>query len=141
MTEQNRDGWGPFATDGAPLAAAPVIGVPDPGGMKYDRGKPRFDLLPPEAWTMGLTSADLEGVVRVLEFGARKYAAHSWQTVPEAERRYTAAAGRHTAHRLCEGGCALDAESGLPARWHNLCDAVFLFALASRALREGRWIP
>lgn len=118
--------------------AIPAVPSDDYYARKADCGKRRYDLLPPEAWSMGLSSDDLDGVVRVLEFGDRKYAAHSWQHVPGAFARYQAANGRHTAALLSQGSGAVDPESGLPARWHALCDTVFVYALAVRAVREGR---
>ena len=40
------------------------------GGMKYDSGKPRYDLLPPEL---------LEEAAKVLTFGAQKYEPRNWE--------------------------------------------------------------
>ena len=53
-------------------------------GLKYDDGKPRLDLVPPEA---------VMALGRVLTYGAEKYAPNSWRGVePE---RYVAALLRH----------------------------------------------
>lgn len=59
------------------------------GGMKFDGGKPRFSLL-----RFGCARA-LLGIAKVLTFGARKYAAHSWREVPEGIDRYWSSYERH----------------------------------------------
>ena len=62
---------------------------------KHDQSKPRFSLIP---------VGTLNAVIRVLEFGASKYAENNWQTVPDARRRYYDAmrSWRHTPFRkLC----------------------------------------
>lgn len=92
-------------------------------GLKYDQGKAqwvllRLDLLPIDA---------LMWVSRVLVFGARKYKAHSWRTVPNARDRYMSALFRHWV--AIQGGEILDAESGLPHAAHLACDALFFCAL------------
>lgn len=93
-------------------------------GMKYDGDKPRMDLL-----VDGCPNA-LEAVAQVLTFGAQKYAAHSWHTVPEGDTRYKAALLRHlTAHAKGE---QLDGESGLHHLAHAACDALFILELALR---------
>jgi Domain of unknown function (DUF5664) len=57
-----------------------------PPGTKYDSGKSRYDLIPPEA---------LEEVAKVLTFGATKYAPENWRKVPDAMNRYFASSQRH----------------------------------------------
>ena len=102
-------------TDSAP--AGPV-------GMKYDGGKPRMDLL-----LSGCPNA-LEQVSQILTFGAQKYAAHSWQTVPQGEERYLAALLRHlTAHGKGEVN---DPESGMSHLAHAACNALFILELEAR---------
>lgn len=92
-------------------------------GAKYDTGKARYSLYP-----RGM----LAGVVKVLEFGAKKYAENSWQRVPDAVRRYRDALDRHwdaaTGTGLCSGheAEANDPESGLAHAYHFLCCATFL---------------
>lgn len=98
-------------------------------GMKYDEGKADWTLLP---------LFGLRGVVRALEFGAEKYAPHSWSTVPDCKHRYSAAVLRHleeltldVAHlgdwdrALCQ---SRDSESGLLTLDHLLCDLLFVRA-------------
>ena len=85
------------------------------GGLKYDNDKPRMDLLPLDA---------LEEVAKVLTFGAKKYAANTWQKVPDAERRYVAALLRHLT--ACEKGETNDTESGLTHAAHMATNALFI---------------
>lgn len=94
------------------------------GGMKYDGDKPRMDLL-----LTGCPNA-LEQVSQILTFGAKKYAAHSWQTVPQGEDRYLAALLRHlTAHGKGELN---DPESGMSHLAHAACNALFILELEAR---------
>lgn len=96
-------------------------------GMKYDTGKPKMDLV-----FDGMPNA-LEGLGEVLTFGAQKYAAHSWQTVPEGKSRYKAALIRHLiAHSRGESN---DPESGLSHLAHAFCNAAFIYELE---LRDGQ---
>jgi hypothetical protein len=91
---------------------------PASDGTKHDAEKPRWDLLP---------FAAVSAVVDVLTFGAKKYAPDNWRTVPEARRRYTAAALRHTV--AWWRGERVDAESGLPHLAHAACCLLFLAEL------------
>jgi len=90
---------------------------------KHDTEKPRWDLLPVVATSH---------VVDVLTFGARKYAPDNWRTVPEARRRYYAAALRHLVSWW--NGERLDPESGLPHLAHAGCCLLFLADLDAEAL-------
>lgn len=87
---------------------------------KADEAKPRPTLLPTPA---------LRAVLQVLEYGAQKYAPHSWRNVPDARRRYLDAMGRHYLDCIEHGPFSLDAESGLTHLSHLTCNAVFLLAL------------
>lgn len=90
-------------------------------GMKFDGGKPRMDLL-----LDGCPNALLR-VSEVLTFGAEKYAAHNWKTVPDGPARYKAALLRHvTAHAMGEVN---DRESGLPHLSHAACCLLFMLEL------------
>jgi hypothetical protein len=106
------------------------LGTPDPkaesasdrgAGLKFDGGKPRWSLL-----MQGCHSA-LNGVAEVLTFGAKKYAAHSWQQVENNKERYRDAMYRHL--NAIERGEVLDPESGLPHWDHVACNALFLSEL------------
>lgn len=90
-------------------------------GMKYDGDKPRMDLL-----IDGMPGA-LEQVASILTFGAKKYADHSWQAVPNGPARYKAALLRHlTAHAKGELN---DPESGMAHLAHAACNALFILQL------------
>lgn len=84
-------------------------------GPKYDTGKLRYDLVTPDV---------IKAIAEVLTFGAEKYAPNSWQLVPEAKRRYTAALMRH--FEAYRAGEKLDPESGLSHLSHALCNLMFL---------------
>jgi len=95
-------------------------------GAKFDSGKPRWSLLP---WP------GLQGVVKILEYGAAKYAPGSWRHVPDAEARYTDALLRHQTAILM--GEDLDPESGLPHAYHVACNALFLAELRANKKTVG----
>jgi hypothetical protein len=94
-------------------------------GLKFDAGKTRMSLLPFDA---------LRAIADVLTFGAQKYKAHSWRTIPNALERYKDAALRHWV--ALESGEWLDPESKLPHVGHLGCDVLFIVALA---LSQGAW--
>jgi hypothetical protein len=84
-------------------------------GRKFDGDKLRWDLLPIEC---------VEDVVRILTFGAKKYAPNNWQNLSEAEDRYYAALLRHLAE--WRKGNLIDEESGMSHMAHIMCKVVFL---------------
>ena len=84
-------------------------------GRKDDQGKNRLDLIEPEF---------IEGVGKVLTFGAEKYEENSWQKVDNAENRYYAAAMRHLL--AWRKGEKIDPESGLNHLDHVACNIMFL---------------
>lgn len=59
-------------------------------GIKYDNGKP----LVLRGFLKQFPRA-IEEVARVSEFGANKYTWNGWETVPDAEQRYSEALARH----------------------------------------------
>ncbi len=89
-----------------------------PDGRKDDREKPRWDLLPFEA---------LAPIVDVLTYGARKYAPENWRIVPDARRRYYAAAMRHMV--AWWAGERNDPETGMSHLAHAGCCLLFLGAM------------
>lgn len=89
---------------GEVYAVTSPCAVSTDSGMKFDAGKPRWSLL------MRGFAQSLAALVRVLTFGANKYAAHSWRTVPNGEERYRDALYRHLA--AIESGEKCDPESG-----------------------------
>ena len=100
------------------------------GGLKFDAGKLRYSLIPPEA-----TAA----LAEVLTFGARKYAPNSWQTVPNAPERYLDALMRHL--EAYRSGDLIDSESNLPHVYHLLCNAAFLTYFTTKDLNARTTIP
>lgn len=82
-------------------------------GKKFDNGKLRMDLIPPEV---------IEELAKVLTYGAGKYDENNWQQVEDY--RYKAAAMRHKIAR--EKGEIYDKESGIRHRTHELCNIAFL---------------
>ena len=87
-------------------------------GMKFDSGKLDYTLVP---WD------GMDEVVKVLEFGAKKYARDNWKKVEHAETRYLAAAFRHII-KYNEGEVA-DKETGLSHLAHATCCMLFLLAM------------
>jgi hypothetical protein len=98
--------------------------------MKKDAGKDRWDLLPLDC---------IEGMVKVLTFGANKYADNGWKKLmaddPGAVARVTASLRRHQLAIEKHGLTALDLNkkgkidkdhSGLPHISHVMCNVMFL---------------
>ncbi len=84
-------------------------------GTKYDGGKLRWGLIP-------LNS--LSEIVKVLTFGAQKYAPDNWQKVENARERYYDALQRHVV--AWKMGELTDPESGLPHLAHAGCCLLFM---------------
>lgn len=98
------------------------------GGTKYDQDKARLDLIDAEA---------IEGMARVLGFGAQKYAADNWRS-GISNRRLVAALLRHVFAIL--KGEYVDPESGLPHIDHVGCCWMFLSSnLKSRPEQNDLW--
>lgn len=131
---------------GAPSSADPVVIPIEPGttpsvrnavleamqtkpkppailaGSKFDGGKHRM-------WLLGPLWRPIRAVVRVLEFGAAKYAPNNWQLVRDDDggspvKRYGDAMMRHVA--AFQEGEMRDAETGLHPLAHAVCDGLFL---------------
>ena len=83
------------------------------GGMKNDGEKPDWSLLPLET---------IEGIVRVLTYGAKKYERNNWKKV--SINRNFAALLRHLSK--WQAGEEYDPESGLHHLDHALCDLMFI---------------
>lgn len=99
-----------------------------PTGIKYDSDKPRMDLLDPTA---------LEGLAKVLTFGAQKYAANNWRS-GLAYSRLSAAMLRHL--MAIQRGEDIDPESGLPHIDHLGCCWMFYSNLSkTRPDLDDRW--
>lgn len=84
-------------------------------GVKFDKDKPKWNLLP---WS------EVEDVVKVLTFGAKKYAPDNWKFVDDANNRYMDAAMRHlVAVQTTESH---DDESGESHIAHAICCLLFM---------------
>ena len=87
-------------------------------GRKFDGDKPDYTLVP---WD------GMEEVVKVLDFGAKKYERDNWRYVPNGKLRYMAAAFRHLAAYMM--GQPNDPETGLSHLAHAGCCVLFLLSL------------
>lgn len=104
--------------------------------LKKDKGKTPYHLLPLDV---------LEPLVRVYEFGTKKYAPNSWRmfepTQENMDRMYSALM-RHLAEwqkNNIEGKHAIDEESGLPTIAHVVWNAVTLMHLEKKKVEsEGK---
>ena len=84
--------------------------------MKFDSGKTDWSLMPFEA---------IEEINKVLDFGAKKYAAHNWRT--GSGFKYTRVLSSLLRHTFAWArGEDLDPESGLSHLAHMGCNVVFL---------------
>ena len=86
--------------------------------LKYDDGKTQMGLV-----FTGLSKPLLE-IGKVLTYGAKKYKAHSWQNLKDAEERYTDALYRHL--NAFHQGENTDQESGLLHLAHAATNLLFL---------------
>jgi hypothetical protein len=86
-------------------------------GKKYDEGKPRFDLIPPDAMLL---------IADVFTYGAKKYGENNWQGV-EPSTRYLAAAYRHL--NAYQRGETLDEGSGLNHLGHAIASLIMFYCL------------
>lgn len=84
-------------------------------GRKFDKEKLRFSLLPIES---------IEEVLKVLEFGAKKYDVDNWKFVDNAQERYYDAALRHQILGSASGE-ADDPETGYKHTAHAICCLLF----------------
>jgi hypothetical protein len=94
-------------------------------GVKYDGGKLRIDLIPPEA---------IEAMAVTLSFGANKYGERNWEKGIEEDRLW-AAAQRHLWAWL--KGHNRDGESDLNPLWHALTSIAMLIATEQRGTGTG----
>lgn len=93
-------------------------------GKKHDSGKPRFELLPPEA---------VEQIVHVLGKGAEKYQARNWEKGISYGRVY-GALQRHL-NEFWKGNNT-DPEWGLHHLAHAGCCLLFLLTYEARGMKE-----
>ena len=93
-------------------------------GTKNDKGKLRYDLIPPEA---------LEALATVLTSGANKYELRNWERGITYGRVF-GAASRHLWRWWARHDC--DDETGFSHLWHALCCLVFLVTYEMRKMEE-----
>lgn len=89
--------------------------IDKPAGVKYDKDKVEYGLLPPYA---------LDMIAEVLTFGARKYERDNWKYVEDGHRRYFDAMMRHL--WAWKRGEMNDPETGLNHLAHAGCCLMFL---------------
>lgn len=94
----------------------PLLG----GGVKHDQGKAPWHLLPPDA---------MDEVLKVLDYGANKYAARNWEAGMDWSRPFSAMM-RHM--WAWWSGEDIDQESGLSHLAHAACCVLFLLAYNKR---------
>ena len=87
--------------------------IEDSGGMKNDKDKPDWSLIPLET---------IEGIVEVLTYGIKKYKRDNWKKV--SINRNFGALLRHLTK--WQSGEEFDPESGLHHLDHALCDLMFI---------------
>lgn len=91
-------------------------------GVKFDEGKARFDLLPPDALTQ---------VARIFTFGATKYADRNWEKGMDWGRVY-AAQQRHM--NAFWGGEMYDPETGMMHTAHATFGSLVLCTYSLRGI-------
>lgn len=91
-------------------------------GKKYDSGKPRYDLLPPDV---------LAEVVKIITDGAEKYGERNWEAGMSWSRPF-AAAMRHLWAFWDRQN--IDPESGSPHLAHAIVNLMFLLAYQGRGV-------
>lgn len=93
-------------------------------GRKFDEGKVRIELFPPEA---------LVAISDILTFGAQKYGDHNWA----AGMKWSRVFGALMRHMWAWwAGEKADAETGKSHLWHAGCCIIFLIAYEMRGSGE-----
>mgnify|MGYP003526891395 FL=1 len=107
-----------------------AMGWTQPEGTKYDHDKPPISFIDSEY---------IEGVARVLGFGASKYSPHNWRNGINFSRLISAAY-RHLG--AINKGEDVDAETGELHAYHLACCTMFLsFMMLHRPDMDDRWRP
>jgi len=122
--EHYQDGTYILIEDTEPVTEAQPT-TTQPLGKKYDQGKPRYSLLPPNA---------LEEVVKVLTFGSNKYEDFNWMNLDNPNDRFFSAASRHM--WAWQKGEKLDSETG----YNHLASAItnLMFILELELLNANK---
>lgn len=92
------------------------------GGYKADEGKAPWGLLPYDA---------IGGIVKVLAFGAKKYAPRNWEVGMDWNRPFDALMRHLTAWWA---GDKCDSDTGYSHLWHAGCCILFLIAYEMRGI-------
>lgn len=103
-------------------------------GKKFDKGKPRYDLIPPEA---------LEALAQLFAMGAEKYGDRNWEAGMTWGRIYRAMMGHANKFWMGEW---LDQEDGQPHLTSVMWCAMVLFNYAIHGIGTDdrshlRWMP
>jgi len=93
-------------------------------GQKFDNEKIAYELVP---------VGSIEGLAKILTYGAVKYTPNNWRNVRPINRYYGALLRHVEAVRKGEW---LDQESGMPHLHHALCNVVFLSELLDGKTKE-----
>ncbi len=96
------------------------------GGVKFDGGKVRYELLPPEL---------LEATAKVLTYGANKYDDRNWELGMKWSRVFGAMM-RHLWAWWNPFVSSVDEETGYSHLWHAACCLAFLIAYEARGVGE-----
>lgn len=91
-------------------------------GVKFDNGKVRYDLLPPEG---------VNAVAVILTLGAEKYSARNWELGMDWSRPFGACL-RHLF--AWWGGEDRDPDTGKSHLWHAACNLFFLITYEKRGV-------
>jgi len=92
--------------------------------VKHDKGKLRYDLIPPKIW---------EALAEVFTYGAVKYGENNWRECDNPQR-FIAALYRHLI--AWQKGEIYDAESGIHHLAHAMVNVAFLLELEGKPLRK-----
>lgn len=110
----------------------PYNKAPHEGGAKLDLGKNRLSLV------LGGFANALQEVGKIGTYGANKYSANGWKTVPNGQERYTDAMLRHLFKELA--GEELDPDTKLLHAAHGAWNALARLELIIRE-RNGNAFP
>lgn len=94
-------------------------------GKKYDKGKLRYDLIPPEV---------IEELAKILTHGANKYGPDNWKYLEDPENRYYAALMRHL--QDWRKGNFIDEGSGESTLSHVMTNVAFLIYFEKQKTKE-----
>jgi hypothetical protein len=106
----------------------------DPDGIKPGEPGAKLDAGKLNASLLGDFSLALKAVAEIATFGANKYSRGGWQHVKDGVERYNDAEWRHKLEQRHE---ELDADSGLPHKWHHAWNVLAALELELREKLKG----